>query len=53
MAGGIRSLGKLVLVVGSVASLTAATACASNASEERVQRQEEQVTATAAGWNHG
>ena len=43
MAVGIRSLGKLILVVGAVVSLAAATACGSNASEESVQRLEEQV----------
>jgi len=43
MAAGIRSLGKLALVAGSVVFLTAATACASDASEERVQKLEEQV----------
>ncbi len=43
LAAGIRSLGKLVLVAGSVVALTAAAACTSNASEEKVQRLEEQV----------
>ena len=43
MAAGIRRLGKLILVAGSVVLLTAATACTSDASEESVQRLEERV----------
>ena len=43
MTAGVRILGKLVLVAGSVVLLTAATACTSDSSEETVQRLEEQV----------
>ena len=43
MAAGAWRLGKLALVAGTVVLLAAATACASDSSQETTQRLEEQL----------